>query len=89
MYNKEQVAKVLKKYIEHTFGEGNEFEASKFIEDNENDISEFVELFPICSIKGCENIAEWEGWIGEGLIRRVNVCNDHKYLLRGYKEDGI
>lgn len=40
-----------------------------------------------CDSPGCRNIAEWEGWSGHGLIRLTNVCDEHKSLLRGYKDE--
>ena len=39
-----------------------------------------------CDIKGCEQWAEWEGWMGQGHIVRVRVCEEHKKLLRGYED---
>lgn len=72
-YTHQQVVNILSKFMEVTTGEV------------EEDAREFVDAFPICAIQGCTELSEWEGWMGEGLIRKVNVCNAHKHLLRGYK----
>ena len=72
-YSYEQVVWILQKFMETITGEG------------ETEAREFVNAFPLCDISGCTDFSEWEGWIGEGFIRKVNVCNAHKHLLRGYK----
>lgn len=54
---------------------------------DEEEISNLFEYVCFCDISGCQELAEYEGWIGNGLIRKVNVCERHKHLLRGYKED--
>lgn len=79
-YTHQQVVNILSKFMEVTTGE---------VEENAR---EFVDAFPICDIQGCTELSEWEGWMGNGspgsgLIRKVNVCNAHKHLLRGYSDE--
>jgi len=40
-----------------------------------------------CEAPDCFKIAVWEGWHGHGLIRRMQVCGDHRYLLIGGKKN--
>ena len=54
---------------------------------DEEEISDLFEYVCFCDISDCKEIAEYEGWIGNGLIRKVNVCEGHKHLLRGYKDE--
>ena len=53
---------------------------------DEEEISDLFE-YGFCDISGCKEIAEYEGWIGNGLIRKINVCEGHKHLLIGYKDE--
>ena len=54
---------------------------------DEDEISDLFEYVCFCDISGCKEIAEYEGWIGNGLIRKISVCEGHKHLLRGYKDE--
>ena len=60
--------------------------------------AEFVlENTHFCNVDRCYNVALWEGWFDNkdfsgnktGLMRRVVVCDDHKFMLKGYKEDEV
>lgn len=40
--------------------------------------------FIFCDVRGCENFAEWEGWMKRGVMNiRVRVCEKHKTLTIG------
>lgn len=41
------------------------------------------EIYP-CDFSGCENDAEFEGWYGSGLIRKMKVCLEHAPRMRGW-----
>lgn len=56
---------------------------------------EFEEV--ICDVAGCDNPAEYEGWWrakdftgnATGLIRLVQVCEEHRTLLIGAEDERI
>lgn len=54
---------------------------------DEDEISDVFKYVCFCDIEGCKEVAEYNGWIGNGLIRKINVCEGHKHLLRGYKDE--
>jgi hypothetical protein len=42
-----------------------------------------------CEMPDCNYIAEWEGWHrGGGMVRKINVCEQHKSALIGAKAEG-
>lgn len=43
----------------------------------------------VCEIAGCGKLAQWEGWIGRGVIRKIGVCGEHRPLLRGAQADAL
>ena len=40
----------------------------------------------LCDFSGCLNEATYEGWFGSGLIRRMNACDEHIRLSRGWNK---
>lgn len=38
-----------------------------------------------CTYENCEKLGEYEAWFGEGLIRKMFVCEEHLKLSKGYK----
>lgn len=42
------------------------------------------EIIVTCDFAGCENISEYRGWYGSGLIRKINACAQHAKELNGY-----
>ena len=47
----------------------------------------YEEIF--CEIPYCNEEALYNGWIGSGLIKRLNVCEEHVKLTRGYSPEKV
>jgi predicted RNA-binding Zn-ribbon protein involved in translation (DUF1610 family) len=45
----------------------------------------FIPKLVMCDIRGCRFTAEFSGWTGDGVIKKVKVCRDHARLLKGYE----
>jgi len=39
-----------------------------------------------CDFPGCFNVAEYDGWYGQGFVRRRKACEEHAPQLRGWDE---
>lgn len=55
------------------------------LDENEAVVYELLLHYYICDMPKCENLAVWDGWMGQNLIRKVSVCEEHAHILKGSK----